>query len=142
MGISVLIVCTGNTCRSQMAEGFLKSFAPALKVWSAGTRPAFEVHPMAVRVMRESGIDISGLHPKSINQFLDQAFDYVVTVCDAAREDCPIFTGEVRHRLHFSFDDPAMVIGSDEEQLAVFRRVRDEIAARFRVFADDIGRKA
>jgi arsenate reductase len=121
-----------------MAEGFLRSFNPALKVWSAGTRPAFEVHPLAVQVMRESGIDISDMQPKSINQFLDRSFDYVVTVCDAAKESCPVFTGEVKHRLHIGFDDPAVATGSEEERLAVFRRVRDEISTRFREFSDNI----
>lgn len=138
MKTSVLILCTGNSCRSQMAEGFLKSFNPSLEVHSAGTRPAGNVHPQAIQVMHEAGIDIGGQHPKSVNIFLDRTFDYVVTVCDGARETCPIFTGEVRHRLHMGFDDPAEATGSIEERLAVFRRVRDEIAERFRRFADEI----
>lgn len=138
MKTNVLILCSGNSCRSQMAEAFLKSFAPSIDVHSAGTRPADAVHPMAVQVMDEVGIDMGGQHPKSVNSFLDRTFDYVVTVCDAARETCPIFTGEVRHRLHLGFDDPAEATGSVEERLAVFRRIRDEIAERFRTFAEEI----
>jgi arsenate reductase len=135
---SVLILCTGNSCRSQMAEGFLKSFDPSLEVHSAGTRPSGAVHPLAVRVMREAGIDLSAYLPKNLDAFLDRPFDYVITVCDNAKESCPIFTGAVRHRLHIGFDDPAEATGSEEEVLAVFRRVRDEIAARFRQFANKI----
>lgn len=122
-----------------MAEGFLKSFDPSLEVHSAGTRPAGNVHPMAVQVMREAGIDISGHEPKLVDSFLGRAFDYVVTVCDGARESCPMFTGEVRHRLHIGFDDPAEATGDEAARLAVFRRVRDEIAARFRQFAQETG---
>ncbi len=141
MKTSVLILCTGNSCRSQMAEGFLKSFAPSIEVHSAGTRPAGRVHPLAVAVMREAGIDIGGHHPKSVGGFLGRSFDYVVMVCDDAKESCPIFTGEVRHRLHLGFDDPAGATGSEGERLAVFRRVRDEIADSFRRFALEIERE-
>ncbi|TNJ39262.1 arsenate reductase ArsC [Chlorobaculum thiosulfatiphilum] len=131
---SILILCTGNSCRSQMAEGFLRSFDHELEVFSAGTIPAGEVHPLAVQVMREVGIDISANQPKSVDVFLSRPFDYVVTVCDGAKESCPLFTGEVKHRLHIGFDDPAAATGSAEEVLAVFRRVRDEIEARFGEF--------
>ena len=134
---SILILCTGNSCRSQMAEGFLKAYDPALEVNSAGTRPSGVVHPLAVKVMQEVGIDLSAHRPKSLNAFLDRPFDYVITVCDNAKESCPIFTGKVGQRLHLGFDDPADAIGSEEEVLAVFRRVRDEIAARFRQFFDE-----
>lgn len=134
---SILILCTGNSCRSQMAEGFLKAYDSALEVHSAGTRPAEMVHPLAVHVMKEVGIDLSSHHPKSLNAFLDRPFDYVITVCDNAKESCPIFTGKVGQRLHLGFEDPAEATGSEEEVLAVFRRVRDEIAARFRKFFDE-----
>ena len=133
----ILILCTGNSCRSQMAEGFLKSYDSALEVHSAGTRPAEKVHPFAIQVMKEVGIDLSSHYPKSLNAFLDRPFDYLITVCDNAKESCPIFTGKVGQRLHLGFEDPAEASGSEEEVLAVFRRVRDEIAARFRTFFDE-----
>jgi len=135
---SVLILCTGNSCRSQMAEGFLRSFDPELEVFSAGTKPAETVHPLAVAVMREEWIDIGGYRPKSVDAFTSRPFDWVVTVCDGAKESCPVFTGEVRHRVHIGFDDPAEAEGSREEQLAVFRRVRDEINLRFRRFCNEM----
>jgi len=131
---SVLILCTGNSCRSQMAEGFLRSFDTSLEVFSAGTKPAAAVHPLAVEVMREDLVDISLNKPKSVDEYLGKAFDYVITVCDSANESCPIFTGKVEHRLHIGFDDPAEATGTKEEILAVFRRVRDEITVRFRQF--------
>ncbi|MEI6758308.1 MAG: arsenate reductase ArsC [Chlorobium sp.] len=134
---SVLILCTGNSCRSQMAEGFLRSFDSSLEVYSAGTQPAVAVHPLAVKVMREEWIDISANRPKSVEEFLDKPFDYVVTVCDGAKESCPLFTGQVEHRLHIGFDDPAEAEGSREEMMAVFRRVRNEINLRFRQFYND-----
>ncbi len=130
----VLIVCTGNSCRSQMAEGFLRSFDKALKVQSAGTFPARFVHPRAVAVMKEAGIDISGAHPKSINEFLEDEFDYVITVCDHAKETCPVFTGKVRHRVHIGFDDPVEATGTEEHVMSEFRRVRDEIRDRMHQF--------
>ncbi len=123
----ILILCTGNTCRSQMAEGFLRWLDPSLEVFSAGTRPGGKVHPLAVRVMAEKGIDISGGRPKDVKEFIDLPFDHVITVCDGAREECPVFTGEVKQRHHIGFDDPAEATGTEEEVLAVFRRVRDEI---------------
>jgi len=137
MSQSVLILCTGNSCRSQMAEGFLRSFDKSLEVVSAGTKPAESVHRLAVQVMREEWIDLSLSKPKSVDEFLDRSFDYVITVCDGAHESCPTFTGEVKHRLHFGFDDPAAVTGTKDEMLAVFRRVRDEISLQFRQFYND-----
>ena len=134
---SVLILCTGNSCRSQMAEGFLRSFDKSLEVFSAGTKPAEAVHPLAVQVMREEWVDISLNKPKSVDEFLDSAFDYVITVCDGANESCPMFIGKVEHRLHIGFDDPAEATGSKEELLAVFRRVRNEINLRFRQFYNE-----
>ena len=133
----ILILCTGNSCRSQMAEGFLKAWDPTLTVYSAGTLPADEVHPLAIRVMREVGIDISSGYPKDVEQFTDQAFDYVITVCDHARETCPVFTGRVKQRLHYGFEDPAEATGTEAEMLAVFRRVRDAIQMTFRKFYEE-----
>ena len=136
--IKILILCTGNSCRSQMVEGFLKSFDPNLEVYSAGTAPAERVHPKAVQVMAEEGIDIRNNYPKSVDQFIDQSFDYVITVCDAAKESCPVFTGNVKHRLHIGFEDPAEATGTEEEILAVFRKIRNEIKRDFRRFYDDV----
>ena len=135
--MKVLILCTGNSCRSQMAEGLLKSFDSKLEVWSAGTKPAERVHPKAVQVMKEVGIDLSGSRPKMVDRFLDQPFDYVITVCDHAKETCPVFTGQVKHRLHIGFDDPAEATGTEDEIYAVFRRVRDEIRKSFEKFYEE-----
>jgi arsenate reductase len=134
MAIKILILCTGNSCRSQMAEGLLKSFDNSLEVYSAGTNPAVQVHPKAIQVMNELGIDIGANIPKSVDQFLNQPFDYVITVCDHAKETCPVFLGNVKHRLHIGFEDPAEARGTEEEILAAFRNVRDEIQERFRQF--------
>jgi len=133
----ILILCTGNSCRSQMAEGFLKSFDPKMEVHSAGTGPSDSVHPKSVQVMAEEGIDISNGYPKNVNQFLDTSFDYVITVCNNAKETCPIFMGKVNHRLHIGFDDPAEAVGSEEEVLGVFRRVREEIRRDFYEFYEE-----
>lgn len=127
----VLILCTGNSARSQMAEGLLKSFDPNLDVSSAGTAPAGKVNPFGVMVMREIGIDISQHHPKSVDQYISQAFDYVITVCDDAKETCPVFLGRVKHRFHLGFEDPAESKGTDAEMTRVFRRIRDEIRSSF-----------
>jgi arsenate reductase len=133
----VLILCTGNSARSQMAEGFLRSLDPSIEVASAGTEPAGGVNPSAVAVMREIGIDISGHRPKNVRRFLDHPFDYVITVCDNARETCPVFTGRVAHRAHLGFGDPAAAGGTDAEITREFRRVRDEIVKTFRKFHDE-----
>lgn len=130
----ILILCTGNSCRSQMAEGFLRSFDSSLQVFSAGTKPAEKPNPNAVAAMKELGIDISGNQPKNVNLFTSDAFDYVITVCDGAKEICPVFTGDVKHRLHIGFDDPADAVGTADEVMAVYRRVRDEIRTRFYKF--------
>ena len=122
----VLILCTGNSARSQVAEGLLRHDAgDRFEVTSAGTRPG-TVRPEAIAAMKELGIDISGHRSKHVDEFAHHAFDYVLTVCDSANETCPIHPGHGR-RMHRSFDDPAAVTGSEEERLAVFRRVRDEI---------------
>jgi len=130
----VLILCTGNSARSQMAEGLLREMGGGrFEVESAGTRPG-SVRPEAVEVMRKVGIDISHHRSKSVGEFAGREFDAVITVCDNARENCPVFPGRAE-RVHWSFDDPASVEGTEAERLAVFRRVRDEIAARLRDWA-------
>ncbi len=134
----ILILCTGNSCRSQMAEGFLKSFDSELKVFSAGTIPAEKVNPYSVIVMDEVGIDISSQYPQDVDEFVDQSFDYVITVCDNAKEVCPIFTGHVKHQLHIPFDDPADATGTEQEVLAVYKRVRNEIEKEFTLFYNEI----
>lgn len=131
----VLILCTGNSARSQMAEGLLRDRGgDKFDVESAGTIASF-VRPQAIEAMREIGIDISGHRSKSLDEFRDQEFDYVITVCDNAAENCPVFPGKAK-RIHWSFEDPADASGTDEEKLAVFRRVRDEISARLWEFAE------
>lgn len=130
----VLILCTGNRCRSQMAQGILKHLAPSFEVCSAGVRPALEVHPLAIQVMSEIGVDISTHFPKQVECYLNQSWDYVITVCSGARETCPLFHGVVHHQLHIGFDDPDSFTGSHEEVLQEFRRVRDEIYSRFQQF--------
>ena len=137
----VLILCTGNSCRSQMAEAFVKQLRPDWEVYSAGTEPAPQVHPKTIQVMREVGIDLSGAKTKTVDQFLDMPFDYVITVCDHARETCPVFLGEVKHQLHIGFDDPAEAVGTEEEILAEFRRVRDEIRRAFQAFVEEAAKE-
>lgn len=130
----ILVLCTGNSCRSQMAEWFLKSMDSDLEVYSAGTNPSSQVHPKAIQVMKEIGIDISGGAPKNVDLFFDQSFDYVITVCDNAKETCPVFMGDVKERLHIGFDDPAEATGTEDEIFSIFRHVRDEIQNRFQQF--------
>jgi len=126
----VLILCTGNSCRSQMAEGLVnRDLGRSWEASSAGTRPAAAVHPLAVRAMAEIGIDISGAVPKSADSLADRPWDLVVTVCDSARESCPLFPGAAA-QLHVSFPDPVAATGSEEQRLAVYRAVRDDIRAR------------
>lgn len=136
--MKVLILCTGNSCRSQMAEGYLKYFHNDWEVFSAGTKPAEKVNPYAIKVMSEDGIDISQNKPKLVDQFLDQDFDYVITVCNGAKETCPTFTGKVKQRLHIGFDDPAEAKGNEEFILNEFRRIRDEIKKEFQKFCNNI----
>lgn len=138
MAKRILILCTGNSARSQMAEGFLKSFDSDLEVFSAGTHPASRVHPFAIKVMKEVGIDLSKNRPKDVHEFLDKPFDYVVTVCDNAKQTCPIFVGQVKHLVHLGFEDPAESSGTNEEVISAFRRIRDEIKEAFRQFHDQI----
>ncbi len=130
----VLILCTGNSSRSQMAEGLLRRDAgDRFAVGSAGTKPGI-VRPEAIQVMGELAIDISGYRSKHVDEFGGQQFDYVITVCDNAREACPVFLGTAK-RLHHSFDDPAALSGSEDERLALFRRVRDELRSYLAEFA-------
>lgn len=128
----VLILCTGNSCRSQMAHGFLQSFSRDLEVHSAGTKPAERVNPKAIEVMKEVGIDLSNHSPKSVELYLNDAWDYVITVCGGANESCPSFKGNVGRRLHIGFDDPSDAIGTDEFVMKEFRRVRDEIREKLK----------
>ena len=130
----ILILCTGNSCRSQIAEGFLKSFDKSLEVFSAGTKPSTQVHPKAIQVMDEIEIDISNGKPEDVEKYLSQSFEFVITVCDNAKESCPIFIGKVKEQLHIGFEDPAEAEGSEEEILNVFRKIRDEIKTDFYEF--------
>ena len=132
--MKILILCTGNSCRSQMAEGFLKAFDTHLSVYSAGTKPSENVHPKAVLVMAELGVDISQNKPKSVDEFLNQEFDYVITVCGGAKESCPAFVGKVKNTIHIGFEDPAEATGTEEEIIQQFRIIRDEILRDFFAF--------
>lgn len=135
----VLILCTGNSCRSHLAEGILQAaIGDIVRVASAGSKPAGYVHPLAIKVMQEIGIDISGHHSKHLDEFLNQDVETVITVCGNADQACPMFPGQV-NRYHWGFDDPAHATGTEEEKLAVFRRVRDEIRRAFEAYA--AGRK-
>jgi len=125
----VLLLCTGNSCRSQIAEAYLRRLGGEdYEVCSAGTHPAAEVHPLAIEVMQAAGIDISGQWPKHVREFVGQKFHRVISVCDAANEECPYFPGA--ERIHWPFDDPAQATGTHENRLRAFRRVRLEIRAR------------
>lgn len=126
----VLILCTGNSCRSQMAEALWAELGNGeWDAYSAGSKPSGYVHPLAIQAMKELGVDIGGYESKSASAFQHQPFDLVVTVCDNAREDCPIYP-EAKETLHWPFDDPADAQGTDEEKMPTFRRVRDEIKAK------------
>lgn len=126
MPLKVLFLCTGNSCRSQMAEGWTNHlFSHCVKAYSAGTRPA-QVHPLAARVMKEAGVDISFQHSKHLSSFLGKEFNLAVTLCDSAKEECPYFPG-AQKILHYSFPDPAVVEGTEEKKLEAFREVRDSI---------------
>jgi arsenate reductase len=132
----VLILCTHNSSRSQMAEGLLRELSNGqMEVYSAGTEPS-RVHPLAIKAMAERGLDITGHTSKYLGEFLDQSFDYVITVCDDANETCPVFPGPVQ-RIHWSFPDPSAVQGSEEERLAVYRTVRDSIEDRLKAWLSE-----
>lgn len=137
--MKVLILCTGNSCRSQMAHGFLQSFDSRITVRSAGTQASGKLNDMAVLVMKEAGIDISHHTSDSVEVYLNEEWDYVITVCGGANEACPAFLGKVRHRVHIGFDDPSHVKGTDEYIRSEFLRVRDEIKeAFFRFYTENI----
>jgi arsenate reductase len=128
----ILILCTGNSCRSQMAHGFLQSFDSSLTVCSAGTEASGKLNERAVAVMKEIDIDISHHTSDSVEQYLDEEWDYVITVCGGANEVCPAFIGKVKSRLHIGFDDPSHTVGEEDFIWSEFRRVRDEIQQAFR----------
>ena len=131
-GIKVLVLCTGNTCRSQMAHGLLESFGKDLAVYSGGVKAEPRVNPKAVLVMREMGIDISDHKPCQVDEYIDEEWDYVITVCDNADKTCPVFRGNVKHRLHIPFEDPSKVTeGTYEFKMNEYRRIRDEINDKF-----------
>ena len=130
----ILVLCTGNSCRSQMAHGFLKSFDSTLQVYSAGTEPAAQVNPNAIKVMGEVGIDISQHTPTHVDKYIAEEWDYVITVCGGPNVNCPVFSGKVKLRWHLGYDDPAEATGTEEEILAEFRKVRDEIKNGFYSF--------
>jgi arsenate reductase (thioredoxin) len=137
--MKILILCTGNSCRSQMAQGFLQSFDKYLEVHSAGTNPASRINSKAVKVMNETGIDISKSIPRSVELFMADKWDYVITVCDNARETCPLFSGEVKNRLHLGFEDPSDITGTEEFVMSEFRRIRDLIKNEFyKLYTDKI----
>ncbi|MFO7978501.1 MAG: arsenate reductase ArsC [Bacteroidales bacterium] len=129
--MKVLILCTGNSCRSQMAHGFMESFDPGLTVRSAGTEASGQLNQKAVAAMKEADIDISHHTSDPVEMYLGEDWDYVITVCGGANENCPIFPGKVKHRLHIGFDDPSHAQGSEEEIWKEFIRVRDEIKEGF-----------
>lgn len=135
--MKVLILCTGNSCRSQMGEAILRDINPDLEVVSAGTKIADQVHPLAVKAMAEIGIDISSHYPKMVDVFLEDGVDYLISVCGGAKDACPAFLGPVGTRLHIGFDDPAYAEGTEEEIFEVFRRVRDEIRRDFAKFNEE-----
>jgi arsenate reductase (thioredoxin) len=132
--MKILILCTGNSCRSQMAHGWLQSFDNSLTVCSAGTQASGKLNEKAVAVMKEAGIDISHHTSDSVNQYIGEEWDYVITVCGGANEACPAFIGKVKHRLHIGFDDPSHAVGTDEFIWSEFTRVRDEIKEEFYKF--------
>lgn len=130
----VLIVCTGNSCRSQMAEYYLRSFDAKLEVFSAGSKPEKEVNPRTIIVMNEDGIDLSEAIPTPINDYIQMEFDYLITVCGNAKESCPVFIGSVKNKLHIGFEDPAHAKGNEEEVLPIYRKIRDQIKDGFYQF--------
>jgi arsenate reductase len=133
----VLFLCTGNSCRSQMAEGLVNHFLrKGWQAFSAGTRPSGEVHPLAIKAMAELGIDIADQTSKSVDAYRDQTFELVVTVCDSAAEECPVWLGK-GEKVHISFPDPALALGSEEERLELFRAVRDDLRRRIFYFLEN-----
>ncbi len=132
--MKVLILCTGNSCRSQMAHGFLQSFDASLTVCSAGTEASGKLNAKAVKAMAEAGLDISNHTSDSVEKYLNEEWDYVITVCGGANESCPAFIGNVKHRLHIGFDDPSHAVGTEEFIWSEFIRVRNQIKEGFYKF--------
>ncbi len=140
--MKVLILCTGNSCRSQMAHGFLQSFDTSLYVRSGGTEASGKLNPKAVEVMQEIGIDISNHTSDAVDMYLDEEWDYVITVCGGANENCPIFLGKVKNRLHIGFDDPSEAEGSEDYVMNEFRSTRDGIKEAFyKLYKEEIQSK-
>ncbi len=135
--MKILILCTGNSCRSQMAHGFLQSFDNQLNIYSAGTEASGKLNHKAVEVMEKAGIDISKHTSDQVEKYLNEEWDYVITVCGGANEKCPAFLGKVKHRLHIGFDDPSHAVGTPEFIESEYFRVRDEIKDGFRKFYDE-----
>lgn len=132
--MKILILCTGNSCRSQMAHGFLKYIDKDLQVYSGGTNPAKEVNPIAVQLMAERDIDISKHIPTHVDKYMHDEWDYVITVCGDAKDKCPVFEGKVKHKLHIGFDDPSHAVGTQEFIMSEYYRVQDEIRVAFLEF--------
>lgn len=132
--MKILILCTGNSCRSQMAHGFLQSFDKNLYVRSGGTEPAVRINQMAVEAMADLGVDISRHTPHLVDEYLNEEWDYVITVCDHANETCPAFSGKVKHRLHLGFEDPSHATGTPEFIHGEYIRIRDQIRETFLEF--------
>ena len=138
--MKVLFLCTGNSCRSQMSEGMLRFFAnDQFEVYSAGTEPTPKVNPLAVRVMKELGIDISGQYPKHVREFLNQSFDFVITTCNDAKKACPVFPGKTTN-IHWDLKDPAEARGTKAERLMVFREMRNVIYLNIMAFLKKYGK--
>ncbi|MEX0940865.1 MAG: arsenate reductase ArsC [Candidatus Babeliales bacterium] len=123
----ILIICTHNAARSVMLEGYLKQLKPIWKIYSAGTQPSDKVNPLAVKVMAEDSINISAHKPAHVSNFLNQSFDYVITVCDEANNECPTFSGDIKNILYIPFQDPSKISGNEEKKLEIFRKIRDQI---------------
>lgn len=132
--MKILILCTGNSCRSQMAQAILQSFSNKIEVYSAGTKPAKNVHPFAIKMLKDLQLSTENLYPKKVNTFLNTSFDYVISVCGGAKETCPAFIGKVKYRIHIGFDDPDKLEGTSDEILKEFKRIRNEIYVDFHNF--------
>ena len=132
--MKILVLCTGNSCRSQMAEGWLLSWNKGMRVVSAGTNPAAQVHPLAVEVMAEAGIDIGRAYPKDVREYLEEDWDIVLTVCGDAAEHCPRFEGQVTRMIHVGVEDPARVEGTEDHIREEFRRIREELRQKLAVW--------
>jgi len=129
--MKILVLCTGNSCRSHIAEAFLKSFDPELEVFSAGISPEKQIHPFALKVMDEAGISLEGHYTKNVDGFIEQDFNFLLTLCDRARENCPEFTGKIKKRIHIGIRNPTQAFGTEEEVLNEFRNARDIIKSSF-----------